>query len=101
MNETDHHLRRAACMLTAAANPKRLAILMDLAFAGERNVGELCTVTGLSQSATSQHLTVLRGEDMVRTRRQAQAIWYSLNPANPRAMQLTAFLANWSGKAAA
>ncbi|MGR6465409.1 ArsR/SmtB family transcription factor [Rhizobium sp. PAMB 3182] len=101
MNETDHQLQRAAGMLTAAANPKRLAILMEIAFAGERNVGELCKTTGLGQSATSQHLIVLRGEHLVSARRSGQERFYSLNTGNRRAMQLIAFLSNWTGKAVA
>jgi DNA-binding transcriptional ArsR family regulator len=34
---------------------------------------------GLSQSALSQHLARLRRERLVRTRRNAQSIYYSLN----------------------
>ena len=42
------------------------------------NVGELEKVVGLSQSALSQHLAILRAEDLVRTRREAQTIYYSI-----------------------
>ena len=44
----------------------------------ELNVGELEKMMDLSQSALSQHLAVLRAENIVKTRRQAQTIYYSL-----------------------
>ena len=42
-------------------------------------MGELEELTGLSQSALSQHLARLRGEEIVSTRRDAQRIIYSLS----------------------
>ena len=42
------------------------------------NVGELEKIVGLSQSALSQHLAVLRAENIVKTRRVAQTIFYSI-----------------------
>ena len=59
------------------ANPNRLIILCQLA-EGEKSVGELESVVGLSQSALSQHLGVLRQQGVVTTRRSAQSIFYSL-----------------------
>ena len=48
-------------MLKAMGNEKRLEILV-----------------GLSQSALSQHLAILRAENIVKTRRVAQTIFYSI-----------------------
>jgi DNA-binding transcriptional ArsR family regulator len=45
---------------------------------GERSVGELHSLTHLSQSALSQHLASLRNAGLVQTRREAQSIFYSL-----------------------
>jgi DNA-binding transcriptional ArsR family regulator len=45
---------------------------------GEKNVGELERIVGLSQSALSQHLARLRNDSLVKTRREAQTIYYSL-----------------------
>ncbi len=45
---------------------------------GERTVGELEEIVGLSQSALSQHLARLRRSDIVKTRREAQTIHYSI-----------------------
>jgi DNA-binding transcriptional ArsR family regulator len=76
---------RACGLLGAMANPSRLLILCHLA-EGEKSVGELEPLIGLSQSALSQHLAVLRGKRLVRTRRQGQSIFYSL--ASPEAIAL-------------
>ncbi len=58
-------------------NTHRLMILCQLS-KGERNVGELERIVGLSQSALSQHLARLRNDNLVKTRRAAQTIYYSL-----------------------
>ena len=47
-------------------------------FTHPRNVGEMEKIVGLSQSALSQHLAILRSEDIVQTRREAQTIFYSI-----------------------
>lgn len=73
------HAARAALLLKALANPQRLMILCNLAD-GELTVGELIGRLPLSQSATSQHLAVLREQGVVATRREAQMIHYSLQP---------------------
>lgn len=70
-------ISQGAKMLKAMGNEKRLEILYHL-FQKEQNVGELEKVIGLSQSALSQHLAVLRNEGLVKTRREAQTIFYSI-----------------------
>lgn len=45
---------------------------------GEKCVGDLESLVNLSQSALSQHLAKLRLEGIVKTRRAAQTIYYSL-----------------------
>ena len=66
----------AAALLSAMANPKRLLILCNLV-KGEIPVGALAQEVGLSQSALSQHLSKLRAQRLVKTRRDAQTIYYS------------------------
>jgi DNA-binding transcriptional ArsR family regulator len=66
----------AAGLLSAMANPKRLMILCSLV-KGEVPVGVLASQVGLSQSALSQHLSKLRAQKLVKTRRDAQTIYYS------------------------
>ena len=68
----------AASLLKAMSNPHRLMILCRLG-AGEASVGELQADSGLSQSALSQHLAVLRQRALVDTRRDAQTIYYRLS----------------------
>jgi DNA-binding transcriptional ArsR family regulator len=70
------HSTAAAGLLSAMANPKRLMILCCLV-KGEVAVGALATRVGLSQSALSQHLSKLRAQKLVKTRRDAQTIYYS------------------------
>src|SRR5690606_30420796 len=71
------HAQEAAQLLKALANEHRLLILCHLA-EGEKSVGELNEQIALSQSALSQHLSVLRRDGLVETRREAQSIFYSL-----------------------
>jgi DNA-binding transcriptional ArsR family regulator len=70
----------AAGFLKQLANENRLVILCELV-RGERSVGELEAVVGLSQSALSQHLAKLRAARLVETRRESQTIYYSLADA--------------------
>ncbi len=80
----------AARLLRALANERRLMILCQLVD-GERSVGELVPLVGLSQSALSQHLAVLREEAIVATRREAQTVRYRI--ADPGAVRVVATLA--------
>lgn len=80
----------AAKLLRALANERRLMILCQLT-AGERSVGQLLPQAGLSQSALSQHLAVLREEGIVATRRESQTVWYRI--ADPAAVKVVATLA--------
>jgi len=46
---------------------------------GEVSVGQLNQRIKLSQSALSQHLAVLRDQELVQTRRESQTIYYRLS----------------------
>jgi ArsR family transcriptional regulator len=81
---------QAARLLRALGNERRLMILCQLV-EGERAVGHLADLLGLSQSALSQHLAVLREEALVATRREAQTIWYRI--ADPGVLRVVAALA--------
>jgi len=80
----------AAKLLRALANERRLMILCQHADR-ERSVGELLPLVGLSQSALSQHLAVLREDGIVATRRESQTIWYRID--DPAAVKVVATLA--------
>jgi ArsR family transcriptional regulator len=83
---------RAANLLRLLANEKRLMILCQLA-EGELSVGQIQPRVGLSQSALSQHLALLRAEGVVATRRSGQTIHYRLaDPAAARVIETLAAL---------
>jgi DNA-binding transcriptional ArsR family regulator len=73
----EERAEEAAALLASMANAKRLLVLCHLV-EGERSVGDLAAIAGLSQSALSQHLGKMRLQGLVRTRRDAQTIFYSL-----------------------
>jgi len=68
---------QAAVLLGSMANAKRLLVLCNL-IDGERSVGELAAIVGLSPAALSQHLAKMRALELVATRRSAQTIFYRL-----------------------
>ena len=74
-----HHAESAAELLRALANSFRLQILCVL-WEGELSVSALNQRIPLSQSALSQHLAVLREDELVNTRRESQTIFYSVKP---------------------
>jgi len=77
VRELRPHAAKAAALLKALANEQRLLIVCNLV-AGPLSVGELNNRLQLSQSALSQHLSVLREVGIVSTTREAQSITYSL-----------------------
>ncbi|MGR9092808.1 MAG: ArsR/SmtB family transcription factor [Gammaproteobacteria bacterium] len=78
MSELHDVASHAVELLKAMANEWRLMILCQLS-EGEKTVSELQQILGLSQSALSQHLAVLRREKIVRARKHAQSVFYSLS----------------------
>ena len=82
----------AARLLRALGNERRLMILCQLTD-GELTVGTLQERlgVGLSQSALSQHLAVLREEGVVANRREGQTIHSRI--ADPAAAKVIATLA--------
>lgn len=70
-------MKKYTPILKAIANSNRLKILA-LLNKEELNVGKLEKSLNLSQSALSQHLAVLRKANIVKTRRNAQTIYYRL-----------------------
>ena len=70
--------------LHALGEPVRLRIAAALLGAGELAVRDLAAVVGISEPAASQHLRVLRGERLVRNRRNGRVVRYSLADAHVR-----------------
>jgi DNA-binding transcriptional ArsR family regulator len=66
-----------AQILKTIAHESRLMILCMLV-KNEMTVSEINEFIDLSQSALSQHLAVLRQNNLVKTRRESQTIYYRL-----------------------
>ena len=76
---------RMAQRLKIMSHPERLLMLCRMD-EGEVSVNELVALTGLSQSAVSQHLAMLREEGVVAIRGEAQTRFYSLKDPVVRAI---------------
>lgn len=92
MNTLDvaNNAKQAADLLRTLSNPGRLSVLCLLSV-GEKTVGDLERAVGLSQSALSQQLAVLRRKGLVKTRRLRQNVFYSI--ADDRAIRVIDTLA--------
>ena len=75
----------AADLLKLMANPNRLAILCRLA-EGEVSVGEMEESLGIRQPTLSQQLGELRKTGLIRDRRVAKSVFYSLSDQRARAL---------------
>ncbi|WP_435236580.1 ArsR/SmtB family transcription factor [Psychromonas sp. PT13] len=64
-------------LIKLMAHKDRMVVLCLLA-QGEMGVSELREFTQLSQSAFSQHLAVLRKNELVKIRKESQQVFYSL-----------------------
>lgn len=68
---------RHAQLCKTLANPKRLMILALLGHR-EMSVGEIADFMRVPLSNVSQHLALLKGQDVVKTRREGQTIYCRL-----------------------
>ena len=66
-----------AKILKAIANPARLEII-ELISQGEKCVEEIVSNTNLTVANASQHLQVLKNNNIVKTRREGHYIYYSI-----------------------
>ncbi|MBX9752503.1 MAG: metalloregulator ArsR/SmtB family transcription factor [Roseococcus sp.] len=80
----------AARLLASLAHGKRLMALCHM-LQGERSVGQLAALVGLSPTALSQHLARLRDLGLVETRREGQTIFYRLASPEVRAILETLY----------
>jgi DNA-binding transcriptional ArsR family regulator len=78
------------------ANPVRLRIVCELS-ARESSVGQLSEAVGVSMTAISQNLALLRKDKLVRSRRSNQTMFYSL--ADERVTRIIELLAEQFCKA--
>lgn len=80
----------AARLMRMLSNENRLLLLCHIASAEEMGAGALAEALGLSPSAASQHLALLREDGLVATRREAQSIHYRI--ADPKVARLLGVL---------
>lgn len=88
LRQLEKNAHKASDLLGAMANSSRLMIMCQLAD-GEKSVSDLQPMIGLSQSALSQHLAILRRKQLVRTRRAGQSIYYSLSSGEAASIMQT------------
>ena len=74
-------LEEAASLMKVLSHPLRLSILCSLIHQGEMTAGQVVKTEArhFSQSQVSQYLGILREMGYVKTRREAQIIWYSIS----------------------
>mgnify|MGYP000328605821 CR=1 FL=1 len=71
-------MKKLAKIFKALGNEKRLKILALLTKQGGTTVGEVSKEIGATFKATSQHLKILDGADLVRKEKKKNNIFYSL-----------------------
>ena len=84
IDRTDDGLKESARLYKALSDETRLRILKRLAAVEPGAglcVGALASSLGVTQSAVSQHLAVLRGLNLVIDERRGYFVHYRLNPA--------------------
>jgi DNA-binding transcriptional ArsR family regulator len=80
----EHVFQGLAETFRALADPGRVRLISALLEAGELCVCDLAAVTGLSQTACSHNLRLLRSSRLVRSRKQGRNVYYSLDDAHIR-----------------
>ena len=66
------------------SDPGRVRLISALLEAGELCVCDLAAVSGLSQTAVSHNMRLLRSSRLVRYRKQGRNVYYSLEDAHIR-----------------
>jgi len=83
--DKEEHIEQAATAMKAIAHPLRLKILCVL---GEQEVSvqEIVEAVGTTQSNVSQHLAILRDKGVLRTRKDANRVFYRVSDARTLAL---------------
>jgi ArsR family transcriptional regulator, lead/cadmium/zinc/bismuth-responsive transcriptional repressor len=72
----------AADVFALLSDPSRLRLLASLRAGGELCVGDLAAASGMTESAASHALRLLRMHGVVSARRQGRMVHYSLRDAH-------------------
>ncbi len=86
--QSEEEATLTANALKAMANPLRWRIICALG-SEELSVGDIMKKIGTSQSNTSQHLDLLKSKNIIKSRKDAQKVYYSISNN-----QLLALIAN-------
>lgn len=79
-----HVFQDLAELFRVLSDPGRVRLISALLEAGELCVCDLAAVTGLTQTACSHNLRLLRSSRLVRYRREGRNVYYSLDDAHIR-----------------
>lgn len=89
ISELEANAGQASAFLKALSHPMRLLVLCNLVD-GEVTSGELAQRLNVSHPNLSQHLSKLKAEKLVATRRTATTIYYRV--ADPRIIEIISVL---------
>lgn len=78
LNQLLSQAENAAALLKTLSHPQRLLILCVLIGKPGTEAGELSRLSGLSASATSQHLARMKSEGLIEGTRQARYVRYHI-----------------------
>lgn len=70
--------KRLAELFGLLSNPNRVRLIEELSSRSELDVNSLESELGISHSAVSQHLSLLRAHRIVRERREGRHVFYQL-----------------------
>lgn len=86
MKKKQERLKNAISLLKLLSHPVRLSILCNLLQKGEMNVTEIVEAEGgaAGQSQISQFLGKMRSEGLVKSRKEAQAVYYRIESPQAR-----------------
>ena len=81
-------MMKAIDLLSIMSHPVRLSILCNLHHSGEMSVSQIVAAEEgcASQSQISQFLALMRGQKMVKTRREGQSVYYRIASDETRAV---------------
>lgn len=87
--DKDEHIEQASRAMKAMSHPLRLKILCVL---GDREISvqDIVESVGTSQSNISQHLAILRDKGVLRTRKDANRVYYRVG--DPRTLKLISLM---------
>lgn len=80
MDNIEKNLGNAVGLLKLLSHPVRLSILCNLLHNGEMSVSEIVEAErgAAGQSQISQFLGKMRGENLVKSRKEAQTVYYQI-----------------------